>query len=199
MSVSPFSGYCPAPHSTFYGLAINFGRLQGDILGEIAPVSRLGRQVNGVAKGYAQSWNLHRVHPTPPQSAARSHHTPPIKSTAVPTADFGRSQGDILGEVAPASRLGRQVNGVTKRYAQSWNLHRLHPGPLLLVHTSMTIHLPYGPYRGVKADVHSRPQGARLTPCGWWNVPPSPLPCHCSVRGLQESPTVTTPNFFKPP
>ena len=35
----------------------------------------------------------------------------------------------------------------------------------------------------------ARPQGARLTPCCWGNVPPSPLPCHCSVRGLQEGPT----------
>ena len=99
--------------------------------------------------------------------------------------------GRYLGEAAPASRLGRQVNGVAKRYAQSWNLHRLHPDPLLLAHTSITIHLPYGPYRGVKADVHSRPQGAQLTPFCWecsvylaGNVPPSPLPCHFSVRGV---------------
>ena len=46
--------------------------------------------------------------------------------------------------MAPASRLGRQVNGVTYGYAQSWNIHRLHPDPPLLAPTSMTIHTIQG-------------------------------------------------------
>ena len=112
--------------------------------------------------------------------------------------NFGRLLGDILGEMAPASRLGRQVNGVTKGYPQSWNLHRLHPDPLFLAHTSITIHLPYGPIQGCESGTFTAgAQGARLTPCGWGNVPPSPLPCHCSARGLQKGPAVPHTNHHK--
>ena len=102
--------------------------------------------------------------------------------------NFGRSLGDILGEMAPASRLGRQVNGVTYGYAQSWNIHRLHPDPPLLAPTSMTIHTIQGCESGRSQQAVG---GAADPPIGWGNVPPSPLPCHCSLRGLQEGSAVS--------
>ena len=103
-------GYCPTLRSTFYGFAINFGSSLGDMSGEMAPASRLGRQVNGVAKGYAQSWNLHRLHPDHPCSHPHPYpytiHTHPICG-----CEHERSQQAVgsladhlwLGECSPIS------------------------------------------------------------------------------------------------
>ena len=80
-------------------------------------------------------------HPqTSPCPATECGTFTPYATINPPYIPNGRSQGDILGEMAPTSRLGRQVNGVNYGYVQSWNIHRLHPDPPLLAPTSMTIH-----------------------------------------------------------
>ena len=85
-----------ALHHTFYGFAINFGRSLGDILGEMAPASRLGRQVNGVTYGYAQSWNIHRLHPDPPLLAPTS-----MTINTIQGCESGRSQQAVGGAADP--------------------------------------------------------------------------------------------------
>ena len=62
------------------------------------------------------------------------------------------------------------------------------PIPTILRHTP-TMH------RGVKADVHRGRWGGWLTSPGWGSVPQSPLPCHCSLRGLQEGSAVSHTHY----
>ena len=107
-------------------------RLQGDIIGEVAPVSRSGDWVSGVTKRFAQSCNMCRLHSSPPQYVWRSHPYAPIQCMVWCNGYvFRRSQGDTLGDVVPASRSGEWGNGVTKTCVQWCNMCRLHCSPPL--------------------------------------------------------------------
>ena len=81
--------------------------------------------------------------------------TCPIQSMVLPYM-FGRSQGDILGELVPVQRSDRLGTGSSKGYAQSLNIHRLHSGPpqyVVCSHPYLPIHNPY-PYISTCSQDH---------------------------------------------